>query len=424
MTGRSISRLVLGVALVVALGTMGVATLAGASTPVVPMQSPITNAQENHDTSSPSGPLPANFWLASAQGNVWNFGNAGPYGSAAGLPLAHPIVTIAPTPDGKGYWLVASDGGVFTYGDAAFYGSTGALTLNKPIVAMAPTADGKGYWLVASDGGIFTFGDAAFYGSTGALTLNKPIVAMAPTPDGKGYWLVASDGGIFTFGDAAFYGSTGALTLNKPIVSMAPTPDGKGYWLVASDGGIFTFGDAPYAGSSGGAPLPDPAEKVEPSSSGQGYWIEDQNGSVQAFGDAQGTPPVAGLMFQPLTPGDKAVFFAFSQLGKPYIWGGNGPVGYDCSGLALAAWQQAAGISFARVSDDQYHTAGQPVAPGALAAGDLVFWGTSQTDWTSVYHTAIYVGGNKIVESTDGGVQLNSLGQWGQGDIMPVGRRP
>ena len=38
-------------------------------------------------------------------------------------------------------------------------------------------------------------------------------------------------------------------------------------------------------------------------------------------------------MFQPVTPGDRAVLFAFSQLGKPYIWGGNGPVGYDCSGL-------------------------------------------------------------------------------------------
>ena len=280
------------------------------------------------------------------------------------------------------------------------------------------------FWLASAQGNVWNFGDVGSYGSAAGLPLTHPIVALAPTPDGKGYWLVASDGGVFTYGDAAFYGSTGAIALNKPIVALAPTPDGKGYWLLASDGGIFTFGDAPYAGSSGAAPSADPAEKVVPSNSGQGYWIEDQNGSVQAFGDAQGAPPDAGLMFQPVTPGDKAVLYAFSQLGKPYIWGGNGPVGYDCSGLALASWQHGAGVTFARVSDDQYHTAGQPVAPGALAAGDLVFWGTSQTDWTTVYHTAVYVGGNKIVESTDGGVQLNSLGQWGQGDIMPVGRHP
>ena len=355
---------------------------------------------------------------------MWNFGDAAALGSAAGLPLNHPIVTITATKDDQGYWLVASDGGIFSYGDASFYGSTGSLALNKPIVGMAATPDGKGYWLVASDGGIFTFGDATFYGSTGSLALNKPIVGMAATPDGKGYWLVASDGGIFSFGDATFSGSTGSIHLDQPIVGMAPSHDGKGYWLVASDGGVFTFGDAAFDGSAAGGPALDPAERVVASPSGQGYWVEDQNGTASAFGDATGPPPTEALLFTPVTPGDKAVLFAFAQLGKPYIWGGNGPAGYDCSGLALASWENAAGIGFARVSDDQYETAGQPVALSTLAAGDLVFWGSSQTDWTSVYHTAIYVGGDQIVEATGDQVQLNALGQWGSGDLMPNGRRP
>jgi len=280
------------------------------------------------------------------------------------------------------------------------------------------------FWLATAQGNVWNFGNAGSYGSAEALHLADPIVGITPTPDGSGYWLVASDGGIFTYGDAAFYGSTGAIALNKPIVGMAATPDGQGYWLVASDGGIFSFGDAPYLGSTAATPSADPAEKVVSDTSGQGYWIEDQNGTAHPFGDVRGSPPIAGLMFQAITPGDKAVLYAFTQLGKPYIWGGNGPVGYDCSGLVLASWQHAVGVTFARVADDQYHTAGQPVAPTSLAAGDLVFWGTSQTDWTTVYHTAMYVGGDRIVESTDGGVQLNSLGQWGQGDVMPVGRRP
>ena len=382
VNGAGISRLLLGVALAATVASgLGFASEAGASPPSPPSPPGPVGSPAGHVTSS-TGLLSTNFWLASTQGNVWSFGSAGSYGSAGGLHLADPIVGITPTPDRRGYWLVASDGGVFTYGDASFYGSTGAIALNKP------------------------------------------IVGITPTPDGRGYWLVASDGGIFSFGDAAYYGSTGAIALNQPIVGMASTPDGSGYWLVASDGGIFSFGDAAYLGSTAAVPSADPTEKVVPDRSGQGYWIEDQNGTAQAFGDAQGAPPVAGLMFQPVTAGDKAVLYAFTQLGKPYIWGGNGPVGYDCSGLVLASWQRAAGVSFARVADDQYHTAGQPVAPTALTAGDLVFWGTSQTDWTTVYHTAMYVGGDRIVESTDGGVQLNSLGQWGQGDIMPVGRRP
>ncbi|MGH9019052.1 MAG: C40 family peptidase, partial [Acidimicrobiales bacterium] len=214
--------------------------------------------------------------------------------------------------------------------------------------------------------------------------------------------------------------ATAAATAATPAATTAV----PAYWLVAADGGVFTFGDAGFYGSMGGTPSPEPTELLVSSATGHGYWIIDQNGTANAFGDASGAPPTVGLMFRPVTEGDDAVLFAFAQLGKPYIWGGNGPVGYDCSGLALASWQHADGVTFARVSDDQYDTAGVPVAMGDLVAGDLVFWGTSQTDWTSVYHTAIYVGGGQIVEATGNAVQLNSLGQWGSADIMPNGRRP
>ena len=129
-------------------------------------------------------------------------------------------------------------------------------------------------------------------------------------------------------------------------------------------------------------------------------------------------------MFEPITPGDKAVLFAFQQLGKPYIWGGNGPVGYDCSGLALASWQHGAGIGFARVANDQYHTAGTPVGLNEPRGRRPRLLGQQHRDWTTVYHTAIYVGGNRIVESTGDQVQLNTLDQWGMTDIMPNGRRP
>jgi hypothetical protein len=266
-------------------------------------------------------------------------------------------------------------------------------------------------------------GQAVSYGQLSSSP-SKPIVGITPTPDGKGYWLVGADGGIFTYGDAGFFGSAGAEHLSEPIVGITPTPDGKGYWLVGADGGIFTYGDAGFFGSDGANPSSDPAEKVVSSKSGLGYWIVDQNGTAWAYGDAGPTPPTQGLLFQPVTPGDKAVLFAFGQLGKPYIWGGNGPAGYDCSGLALASWQQGAGVTFARVADDQYHTAGTAVAMSNLAAGDLVFWGSDPTDWTTVDHTAIYVGGGQIVEATGDEVQLNSIGQWGAAGVMPGGRRP
>jgi len=363
-----------------ALGVAAAGILAVAGTAVlVPTSSEASAAPHRAQVSGPG--VSTSFWLTTAAGAVYSFGVPS-YGSPAG-PLNKPVVTVTPTPDHRGYWMAATDGGIFSYGDAHFYGSTGALTLNKPIVGMAPTPDGAGYWLVASDGGIFSFGDAHFYGSTGAIVLNRPVVGMAPSPDGAGYRLVATDGGIFSFGDAQFYGSTGSVTLG------------------------------------------DPVERVVSTTSGSGYWIVEQNGTAMPFGDATGqSPPPMGLVFTPVTPGDRAVLFAFQQLGKPYIWGGNGPLGYDCSGLVLASWSHAAGITFARVANDQYHTAGVPVSLENLQTGDLLFWGDSQTDWTSVYHTALFVGGNRIVEATGDHVQLNALDQWGSNAVMPNGRRP
>src|SRR5687768_6830267 len=81
---------------------------------------------------------------------------------AGALSWARPVPTASAEEVGAGYWLVASDGGIFDFGDAGFFGSTGAIPLNRPIVGMAATPTGRGYWLVASDGGIFDFGDADF----------------------------------------------------------------------------------------------------------------------------------------------------------------------------------------------------------------------------------------------------------------------
>ena len=225
------------------------------------------------------------YWVFTASGAVYPFGNAASHGSAAAIALHAPIVGSAATPDGGGYWLVASDGGVFSYGDARFFGSRGGQPLNKPIVGMAATPDGGGYWLVASDGGVFSYGDARFFGSRGGQPLNKPIVGMAATPDGGGYWLVASDGGVFSYGDAGFFGSRGGQPLNKPVVGMASDPNGAGYWLVASDGGIFNYGDAGFFGSTGSIVLNRPIIGISSTPDGNGYWLVAADGGIFNFGD-------------------------------------------------------------------------------------------------------------------------------------------
>ncbi len=62
------------------------------------------------------------------------------------------------------------------------------------------------------------------------------------------------------------------------------------------------------------------------------------------------------------TQADKAVAFAYAQLGKPYVWGATGPSSYDCSGLMYAAWG-AAGVTLPR---DTYERVGGPAAHPAV----------------------------------------------------------
>jgi hypothetical protein len=87
---------------------------------------------------------------------------------------------MLPGPNGLGYFLVASDGGMFSYGDTQFYGSLGGVPLKHPIVAAATTPDFGGYWMTDSAGVVSNFGDATNYGSAPS-PLFRPVVGMAET---------------------------------------------------------------------------------------------------------------------------------------------------------------------------------------------------------------------------------------------------
>lgn len=88
-----------------------------------------------------------------------------------------------------------------------------------------------------------------------------------------------------------------------------------------------------------------------------------------------------------------ALDFAYAQIGKPYVWGGTGPGGYDCSGLTQAAWSQA-GVNLPRTTYDQVN-AGQRVSWENMQPGDLMFfYGASPT------HVGLYAGDNVMVHAS------------------------
>ncbi len=101
-------------------------------------------------------------------------------------------------------------------------------------------------------------------------------------------------------------------------------------------------------------------------------------------------PPAASPT--PSNRGEVALAFARSQLGKPYVYGAEGPNAYDCSGLAQTAWK-AAGVSIPRVTTTQYKF-GKVVAKADLKLGDLVFfYGPSPS------HVGLYAGQGIIIHA-------------------------
>jgi peptidoglycan DL-endopeptidase CwlO len=67
----------------------------------------------------------------------------------------------------------------------------------------------------------------------------------------------------------------------------------------------------------------------------------------------------------------KALSYAHAQIGKPYVWGAEGPDSFDCSGLTMMAYR-AAGIIIPRVAADQWRH-GRKVPKGDEQPGDLIF---------------------------------------------------
>lgn len=96
------------------------------------------------------------------------------------------------------------------------------------------------------------------------------------------------------------------------------------------------------------------------------------------------------------------VNYAKAQVGKAYIWGGEGPIGFDCSGLVLKAYQQA-GIYLPHYSGSQI-ARGHRISLDEIQPGDLFAKPGGG-------HVAIYVGNGQIVEAANprAGVHLTSI---------------
>ena len=112
---------------------------------------------------------------------------------------------------------------------------------------------------------------------------------------------------------------------------------------------------------------------------------EDAYGSATSSGSSYSgsIPSVSGKA-------GVAVRYAYNAIGTPYVWAADGPNGYDCSGLTLAAWR-AAGKSLPHNAAMQWDKVAH-IQRSELAPGDLVFY-------SGLGHVALYVGSGKVIHA-------------------------
>ena len=101
--------------------------------------------------------------------------------------------------------------------------------------------------------------------------------------------------------------------------------------------------------------------------------------------------------------GQRALRWALNQIGKPYVWGAEGPNSFDCSGLTSQAWAHA-GRVIPRTSQEQWRRLPR-ISLSQMRPGDLVIYNKGAS------HVAIYAGGGQVVQAPRPGttVRLSAL---------------
>lgn len=111
------------------------------------------------------------------------------------------------------------------------------------------------------------------------------------------------------------------------------------------------------------------------------------------------SPPVPDSSAR--SPGAKAAAVALDQVGVRYRYGGNGPQGFDCSGLVHYAYRQA-GVSVPRTTGDLWAAAAD-VDRNDLRAGDILFFRIEG----KMSHVGMYLGERRFVHAPQSGRRVS-----------------
>lgn len=105
-----------------------------------------------------------------------------------------------------------------------------------------------------------------------------------------------------------------------------------------------------------------------------------------------------------LTKDDTATIINTAQkyMGVPYVWGGQTPSGFDCSGFTQYVMKEN-GISIPRTAAEQF-AAGKAIDKAKLQVGDLVFFTTYKA---GASHVGFYMGNGKFIHASSAAEQVS-----------------
>ena len=99
--------------------------------------------------------------------------------------------------------------------------------------------------------------------------------------------------------------------------------------------------------------------------------------------------------------GQAIIDTAKKYLNVPYVWGGETPEGFDCSGFTQYVMKQN-GITIPRTAAEQF-ASGLPVDKSDLKAGDLVFFTTYKA---GASHVGFYIANNQFIQASSSAAKV------------------
>jgi cell wall-associated NlpC family hydrolase len=367
------------------------------------------------------------YWVATTDGRVFAYGDARSYGSGDPSLLRAPVADMVATPDGLGYWMITSTGGVFTFGDASYFGSAAGKTGPSSVVSMVPASDGQGYWIVTADDKVLAMGDAKALPAAKPDPITASVVGIVvprqgPLRDVPMSYIVADHQAAATcpglpwtvlaavanvesdFGRSQLPGVTSGTNF-----AGAAGPMQMG--IAGAAGPTFQAYDHPVAADE----APDPKAGAVPANpydlvdavfaatrdlcSNGGGKAATLRRAVLAYNHsssyADEVMALSSVYGGQYGGSSEAVRVAMTQLGVPYLWGGEIPyLAFDCSGLVQWTYRTL-GITLPRTSQEQWATLRHLPAGATPAPGDLVFFGPAD----GPTHVGIYVGNGMMIDA-------------------------